>query len=182
MSLRKTQEKRVILNNGVYGELINQVNSVMNLTEKENKTLFIHSVPRFIAEIPFLANQKNPEVKAVLNLISYIGGSRNSEFFAQRKEQSISERIDTYINNSDGNREVLNLCRDILEEVSLYDHKNDAEEDMKNNHPNPLNRGEIVFKTEKRRLRLKREGYSQNIKNLIEGRFEGEVLSSFWLR
>lgn len=181
MSAQNSQIKREILNNEVYNKLVKEVNRVMNLTEKEKGTLLTHSVPRFIAEIPFLAEQENPAIKAANNLICYMAGSRNRSFFAQREGQNIAERIDTYINANDGNNEVLNLCKDILEEVSLYDHKSDAEEDKKTGHANPLNRGEIDFTQEKRRLILKKKGYSQHIRNLIEGRFEGEVLSYFWI-
>lgn len=169
-----------ILTDDVYNTIVSETDKSLNLSNKEKEVLLENPVPRFIAEIPYLTGQPVPETAAALNLITYITGSRNRQFFAQRDGQNIRERIDTYIRGHKADREAMELCIDILEEVSLYDHKNDYEEDLVNNHPNPLIKGEINFESEKRRLCLKRVNYSENTRKLIEKRYEGDVLSVWW--
>lgn len=176
----KRKNSRNYLSDNDYSEIIQEVHYCLNLTTRERFNLERGAVARFIAEIPYMAYQSTPGVTAAFNLISYITGSRNRDFFAQRKDQSISERIDTYIHGSDGKREVIQLCKDILEEVSLFDHKNDLTEDLKNNHPNPLIRGEIDFDTERRRLALKKLTYNRSVRNLVENSYKGVYLSTWW--
>lgn len=180
MTIQNSVSNKVLFTEKLYAEMIHEADRCLGLSYKERENLEKNSVPRFIAEIPFMAEQENPEEKGIFNLISYVTGSRNPGFFAQRKAQTIRERIDTYLHGSDGNREIMELCRDIIEEVSLYDHKSDLEEDKKTGHPNPILRGEIDFIKEKRRLKAKRLNYSPSIRNMVEGKFEGEVLSKYW--
>lgn len=178
--VQKTKKDEMFLTDECYLQVINKANMALNLSVKELRLLKECVVPRFIAEIPFLAKQENPEVISAFNLISYITGSRNKKFFAQRANQTISERIDTYIHGSDGDREVVSFCKDVLEEVSLYDHKSDLPLDAEKGYPNPLLSGEIDFHTERKRLKARKYSYSHRVRKLIEGRYEGEILASFW--
>lgn len=181
MTTLKKPEKKPIFTDSMYYRVIDEVEKCLVLTLKEKRNLYSNPVPRFVAEIPTLAGQQTPEVKSAMNLISYITGSRNKDFFAQRTGQTIRERIDTYIHGSDGDQQIMALCRDILEEVSLFDHKNDIKKDEEEGYFNPLSAGEICFLQEKKRLERRRLSFSPVVRSLVEGRFEGQVLSIFWL-
>lgn len=163
-----------------YFRLVNECNRSLNLTKGEYELLLNSPVPKFIAGIPYLANEINPDILACMNLNTYITGTRNGSFFQARENETIAERIEPYIHSVNGDTETISLCKLILEEVSLLDHKNDFEKDIKSGHSNPLVAGIIDFQKEKERLSNKKKTYPKKIQELVDRTFRGDILNSFW--
>lgn len=174
------RKEKVDYFNSYYPEIINHVDKTMKLTADEMKCLKNNHVPRFFASIPFRANQAFPEQKAITNVSLYIAASRDPEVFSTIKGQNIRERISLFLNLNDGDKDVIDLCLDILEEASLMDHYKDKDQDLLTSHPNPLNMNVIDFNTEKRRLNLKRSGYAQEVLDIIHDVKLNEILNGFW--
>lgn len=181
LNKKKLKSEVLCLTDEMYRECVLQADKVMSFSEKEKNILSQSPVARFMAEIPWITNQKTPEVVAAMNLISYVAGGRNKNFFAHRPGQSLRERIIPYIHGFKEDQDVFSLCLDVLEEVSLHDHFSDKDQDRLTGHSNPINNNEIDFKVEQRRLKLKRESYSDKVKNLVEGRWDGDILCWYWL-
>lgn len=179
-NLKKENLNSLYLSNQNYFELVKQCDKSMNLTPEENQMLLTHAVPRFIAGIPYLSCESNPDLLACMNLNAYIGGFRNREFFATRPGETIQDRIEPYIHSVDGKQDIISLCKVVLEEVSLLDHNNDKEDDIKTGHSNPIVDGVIDFKKEKNRIEEKRRSYPEDIQILVDGSFDGKVLCKFW--
>lgn len=163
-----------------YFELVKVCDKSLHLTAEENQLLLNGAVPRFIAGIPYLSCETNPDILATMNLISYVACSRNGEFFATRPGESIQDRIEPYIHSVNGKEDIISLCKVILEEVSLNDHNSDKEEDIKSGHSNPIVDGIIDFESEKRKLDEKKRQYPEDVQKLVDGSFNGRVLSRYW--
>lgn len=176
----KEKLEKFYLSDKDYFMLVSKCDKSMLLSMEESELLFNGAVPRFIAGIPYLSGESNPDILAVMNLNSYIAGIRNNEFFSQRDNETIKDRIEPYIHSVNGLPETVALCKLVLEEVSLMDHYNDKEEDKKTGHSNPINKGIIDFETEKRRIDERKARYPEYIQTLVNGSFEGKILWPYW--
>lgn len=150
-----------------YLSFIEIVDSIVNLRENERRSLHTLAIAKFFAQIPYICSQPNPDQKAVLNLVNYIVLSRCPEVFAARKNQTIRERVELLPILGGEDKELMSMCIDILEETSLMDHEHDQEDDLRNNHPNPINDKIIDFHSEKRRMEIRRLNYSDTLKEVL---------------
>lgn len=176
----KQDNEYLTLSNEEFSKIINECDRSLNLTTRERELLNNSPVAKFIAQVPYISNEANPDILACMNLISYIAGTRNGSFFQARGNETIGERIEPYIHSVNGDKETISLCKLVLEEVSLLDHKNDYAKDIKSGHSNPLVSGIIDFQKEKERINSRKRIYPQHIQDLVDSSFKGEVLSSFW--
>lgn len=169
--LREKQESH-IFSDVEYFRLVNECNRSLSLSKSEYELLLNSPVPKFIAGIPYLANETNPDILACMNLNTYITGARNSSFFKARENETMTERIEPYIHSISGDKKIISLCKLVLEEVSLLDHKSDFDENIKSEHSNPLVSGIIDFQKEKERINNKKRTYPREIQNLIDRTFK----------
>lgn len=176
----KSSKEKIKLTDKEYFRIVNECNSSLSLTRDENNLLLNSSVPRFIANIPYLSGESNPDILACMNLTTYIAGTRNKGFYQSRDNETIAERIEPYIHSVNGNSETIKLCKLILEEVSLLDHRNDLKEDIKSGKSNPIASGIIDFHKEKEKIESARKSYPLEIQEIVDSSFKGEVLASFW--
>lgn len=176
----KESVSNLYLSDKDYFELVKSCDKSLHLSAQENQMLLNSAVPRFIAGIPYLSCESNPDILACMNLITYVTGTRNKEFFSTRPGETIQDRIEPYVHSVNGKEDVISLCKVILEEVSLNDHNSDKEDDIKTGHSNPIVDGIIDFRKEKRRINKKKREYPSDIQKLVDGSFKGKVLSRWW--
>lgn len=174
------QSYQPTLTNKDFISLVNETSKSLNLTLEESKMVINSQVARFVAEIPFICSQKEPEQKAVLSLIILVSAKRNKALYASKINQSILERVSLCVVGQDGDQELLKACKTFLTLASLEDHKYDLEDDIKNNYPNPL-RNTLDFDTEKARLFLSVSNMSNETRSIIDEKGFHAVAGGIWM-
>lgn len=154
----------------IYQDIIHQVDVSLNLTSEEREKLMGCSIARFMAEIPFFSGQKTPDIVGAFNIMTYVSGSRNPEFFARKAGQGIQSRLDSYINGTDGDPVIKSYCKDLLEEVTLrlYNSMGPGLKDIE-----PLK--------ELDRLKKKMDEYPDEIRDIFDGCLQDNFLTASWL-
>jgi hypothetical protein len=109
-----------------------------NLNETEQALVCNAPVAKLLAALPYYVGCKNPDQLAVLKVGMYVAGLRNPALYAHRDNQTVRERIEPGTMCPSGDPEVVEIVTSFLELISLNDHINDFEDDMRTGHPNPV--------------------------------------------
>lgn len=172
----KLEEKRrkFYLSEKDYELLVLKCKRSMLLSDSEVEILLKNPVSKFLAGIPYLSGESEPDILAVMNLNSFIAGIRDREFFSQRCKERKQKRVDPYVHSVDGHIDTISFCKLVLEEVSLFDNYNNRKKKEIRGFSNPINIGLIDFESEKRRLNAKKTKYPKHVQILVDESFKGE--------
>lgn len=162
-----------------YESLIIEVDKSIFLTIKERKMLLNSPVAYAAANLPYICEQDFPDQKAVLTINNIIIATRNKNFFASRKQQTINDRINLCLVESGGNRELATAYKLYFELASLEDHKHDLANDINNNYPNPLV-NEIDYYKTKEAITQKMELLSARTKEILDECKLDNIITNYW--
>lgn len=168
MTERKLVEGNKILTTKNYEKLVFELKKGWVLTDEEVMNLMTNPIAHFIASVPYGAKQSNPDQVAIFNLTNYLTINRLEKRFHHRDDQTIKDRASLVLNYyGSGDFEIIDAAREIATKASLEDHKNDFDDDIKNNHPNPL-ASLTSYKEEQKRYDLINAGFSRKVRKFLE--------------
>lgn len=160
--------------------LVEEAQSVFNLTESETERLYESKTARIIAAIPFAAGCEEAERTAILHLCAYMAEIRGFQKFCSHlpsDDESLYKRLEMISHFQGGDKNIIEHGMDMLAFIMLKGYKASQKTDAENRTYNPLNSGSWDYEASEKLLEAK----IKNLHNVIlDGIFYGPLADRGW--